>query len=168
MSRVAVVVGAGPGLGGSIAVRFAKAGYLVGIVSRSEGSVVETTRRLKETGARYVWAQGDAGVKAEIFAAMAKIKVELGPVNVLVFNATGALAQGPILDVTEAQVLEKFHVLSLGPLFSAQAVLPDMIAAKAGVILVTGATASYRGGAKNAPGSMAMHATKALVHSIGE
>lgn len=59
-----------------------------------------------------------------------------------------------------------FDLDSVGLLLTSQAVLPDMIAAKSGVILATSATAAVRGSARLASLAMGKHATRALAQSI--
>ena len=166
MSRVVAVIGAGPGLGGAVAVRFARAGYSVALLTRKHESVVSVEKELTETGAKFLWVSCDSGVEENIKSAFATIKKELGPVQTLVYNAAGQYKQAPILEVKGEDILAQLSVQTLGLLWASQTVLPDMVAAKDGVILVTSATAGYRANAKNAVFSIAKHSARALTHSI--
>ncbi len=165
-SRVVAVVGAGPGLGGSVAVRFAKDGYKVALLTRTEKSVEPTVEKLKATGAKYLHVACDASNKEQVDKAFSAIRKELGAVNVLVFNSGGGFLQKPILEVSGENLTSAFSDQVLAALYTSQACLPDMISAKEGTILFTSATSAVRANAKNAPFSIAKHGLKALANSI--
>ncbi|HEV7559288.1 MAG TPA: SDR family NAD(P)-dependent oxidoreductase, partial [Kofleriaceae bacterium] len=87
MSKIAVVIGAGPGLGAAVVRRFAREGFTVAAVARNAstvGSLAEARHYAADTT--------DAASVASLFA---KIHKELGPVEVLVYNA-GAFQMGSI------------------------------------------------------------------------
>ncbi|MFE6649349.1 SDR family NAD(P)-dependent oxidoreductase [Nocardioides sp. NPDC057772] len=88
MSTIAVL-GAGPGLGMSVAQRFAKEGYAVGLVSRSADRHPGYLEALASTGVRAVAVAADLRAPGEAARALAEITSELGPVDV-VYHGPGA------------------------------------------------------------------------------
>ncbi|NGN94202.1 SDR family oxidoreductase [Nocardioides sp. KC13] len=88
MSTIAVL-GAGPGLGMSVAQRFAKEGYAVGLVSRSSDRHPGYLETLAPTGVRTVAVAADLRAPGEAARALTEITSELGPVDV-VYHGSGA------------------------------------------------------------------------------
>ncbi len=145
MSRVALVVGVGPGLGAAIARRFARAGFRLALVARSPDFIGQLARELSSLGEPALALAADAGQPAELVAAIARARVELGPINVLVHNASSSSGDG-LLGTSAAQFEETWRIAALGAFVCARETAPDMIAAGAGAIIFTGATSSVRGG----------------------
>jgi NADP-dependent 3-hydroxy acid dehydrogenase YdfG len=73
---------------------------------------------------------------------------------------------GGILEITPEQLDQCFHASCTGALVASQQVLPDMVKAKRGTILLTGATASLRGSARFACLATAKFALRALAQSM--
>src|SRR2546428_13557708 len=82
---VTVVVGVGEGLGAALARRFA-AGYRVALVARSADVIEKVAGEIRAGGGVAVPIQSDATVEAQIVAAHERIRGELGPIDVLVYN----------------------------------------------------------------------------------
>jgi NAD(P)-dependent dehydrogenase (short-subunit alcohol dehydrogenase family) len=139
----AVVVGVGPGLGAALVRAFAGEGYTVVAAARS----ASTLPPLKEQSAagRVVPIDCDATEQADVervFAAAAA----LGPPEVAVFNA-GAFVRASILDADAAEFERCWRVGCFAGFLVGQAAARRMIERGRGTILLTGATASLRGGA---------------------
>jgi NAD(P)-dependent dehydrogenase (short-subunit alcohol dehydrogenase family) len=160
-SPVCVITGVGPGNGAAFTRRFAGAGYRVAMLARSED-------RLRDLEAAIPQAKGyavDVADAASVQAGFARVRAELGAVDVLVHNA-GSGAFGDFLH-TPPEVFEyAWRVNALGLLLCGHAVVPDMLAAGHGAIIVTGATASLRGGANFAAFAPAKAAQRALAQSM--
>jgi NAD(P)-dependent dehydrogenase (short-subunit alcohol dehydrogenase family) len=143
MSNVAIIIGAGPGLGAAVARRFAREGFAVAAVARKRETVDPIAQAIP--GARAFAADTtDAAAVATLFA---DIRGELGAPGVLVYNA-GAFQPGGILDVSPEDFERCWKVGCHGAFLCAREVLPAMIERGAGTILLTGATASLRGSAR--------------------
>lgn len=142
MSKVAVVIGAGPGLGAAAARRFAREGFAVAVVARKRETVEPIAQSI--AGHAYAVDTTDAGAVARLFA---DIRRELGPPEVLIYNA-GAFKPGGILEVSPEDFEECWKVGCHGAFLCAREVLPAMVERGAGTILLTGATASLRGSAR--------------------
>ena len=141
-SRVAVVVGVGPGLGRSLVNVFAAEGYTV--LAAARGAAVERLE-LRPGAGRVVPVRCDATQPDEVdglFAAAARH----GALDVAIFNA-GTYERGNVVD-TEPKDFERcWRVGCFGGFLVGRGAARLMLERSAGTILFTGATASLRGSA---------------------
>ena len=142
--KVAVVVGAGPGLGASVAGRFAREGYAVAVMARSANTLEQARKNVEARSVRALCVASDATDPASVAAAFQTVKKELGDPTVLVYNA-GAFQMGAVTDVSPEVFERSWRANCFGGYLAAREVLPAMIARKSGTVLLTGATASMRG-----------------------
>ena len=142
---VAVVVGAGPGNGASLARRFVEAGYTTAILSRHRSTLTPIERELTDTRG----FECDVGDPASIESAFARIVSELGEVDVLLYNA-GSGVFGDVETITPDQFEQAWRVNAYGSLLCARQVIPGMKTRGAGAIIFIGATASRRSGVQTA------------------
>jgi NAD(P)-dependent dehydrogenase (short-subunit alcohol dehydrogenase family) len=158
---VCVVVGVGPGNGAALARRFHAEGYAVALLARSTELTAELARELD--GARpYACDVGDEASVARVFSAIA---TELGPVEVLLYNA-GSGVWGTVEDVTAKDFEQSWRVNALGSLLTSKQVIGDMKKAGRGSIIFVGATASRRGNVKTAAFAPAKAAQRSLAESM--
>jgi NAD(P)-dependent dehydrogenase (short-subunit alcohol dehydrogenase family) len=158
---VCVVTGVGPGLGASLVRRFAAGGHPVAMLARSTDTSAELEQSVP--GARAIAC--DVGDRESVHEAMALVRRELGPIGVLCQNAGNAVF-GSVDDLTDEVFEAAWKVNTLGLFHCAKAVLPDLRAAGGGSILVTGATAALRGGARFAAFASAKAAQRSLAQSL--
>ncbi|MFQ5348649.1 MAG: SDR family NAD(P)-dependent oxidoreductase [Rhodothalassiaceae bacterium] len=162
MSRpVCAILGVGPGNGLALARRFAAGGYEIALLSRSEDKLAHYAAAI-EGAATFACDARDPGSVEAAFAAVAE---RLGPVKVLCYNA-GAGGWAVPEETTVADMEASFRTNALGLLVAAQAVLPGMIKTGGGAIMVTGATASLRGGPKTTAFAAAKAAQRSLAQSL--
>lgn len=145
---VIAVVGAGPGIGEAVARRFTAEGFVVALLARTEDKLQTMAQGIDQDfgkgTARYYLT--DLRVEDSVDASFKKIKSELGPVNVLVYNAGARRVNGKSILDTTSEEFENFTKINLfGAVWSTKRVLPDMLAAGKGTILFTGATGALRG-----------------------
>ncbi|MGF1466787.1 MAG: SDR family NAD(P)-dependent oxidoreductase [Sandaracinaceae bacterium] len=160
---VCAVMGVGPGNGAAFARRFAKEGYAVGLMARNEQYLTELASEIE--GAKPFPC--DATDPGAIASAFARVSTELGDVDVLLYNA-GSGTFGTFDDV-DADALERAWKINTRGLFqSAKAVVPAMRAKGTGQIVITGATASLRGGARFAAFAQAKAAQRSLAQSMAK
>jgi len=144
--EVAVVAGVGPGLGASLARKFAREGCRVALLARSSDFLESLTSELGGKGA--VAFPTDVGEADQVGLAFQRIRQQLGPVDLLVNNASAGGPFGqPFVEVASESFIRGWQVGVLGSFLCSQAVVPDMLKQGAGCILFTGATSSVRGAA---------------------
>jgi NAD(P)-dependent dehydrogenase (short-subunit alcohol dehydrogenase family) len=142
MTRTAVVAGVGPGLGAAVARRFVSEGCRVALLARTESFLTQLAAELDGEALPVPTDLTDA---AAVESAFETVREAFGPVDVLVYNASGAAWKG----VTDGSVDEFDHALATGPRgafccareFAADATGGD----EGGTLLFTGATTSVRG-----------------------
>jgi NAD(P)-dependent dehydrogenase (short-subunit alcohol dehydrogenase family) len=158
---VCAVVGVGPGNGAALARRFHADGYAVAMLARS----AELTARLaKELLGSRAYAC-DVADEASVERAFLAIASELGPVEVLVYNA-GSGVWGTIEDVSSNDFEQSWRVNTLGAFVASKQVIAPMKQAGHGSIVFIGATASKRGNVKTAAFAPAKAAQRSLAESM--
>ena len=164
---VCVVIGAGDGLGASIARAFAREGLRVCVTRRPRH--IEAIEKLAES----IRAEGgeahafslDARVEADVMGLIEGIEREIGLIEVLVFNI-GANVRFPIVETTTRVYSKVWEMAALAGFLASREAARAMIARGRGTILFTGATASVRGGPGFSAFAGAKHALRALAQSL--
>ena len=163
-SRVAVVTGAGPGLGASLARRFAKE-YAVAINARSADSVRTLANEIRAAGGVALEVPCDIGDRAQVEAAFRTIRDRLGPPEVLLYNA-GSGVWGTVTEITPEQFESSWRVNAFGAFVCAAECAPGMLSRGRGVMLFTGATAGVKAGPKSVAFGPAKFAMRGLAQSL--
>lgn len=160
-ARSCAVVGVGPGLGLALATRFARAAMPVGLIGRDQASLDGYAQGLRDEGHRAVAVAAEAGDPAALTRAIAGVREAAGPIGILIFNA--AVYPPGVPSALAADVLAgAFAVNATAPLVAVQAALPDMRAAGAGTILLTGGGAALYPSVQTA----ALSVTKAALRTL--
>jgi NAD(P)-dependent dehydrogenase (short-subunit alcohol dehydrogenase family) len=164
MSRpVIVVVGAGPGVSGSVARRFADEGYDVGLLGRDRGVLDELVADLEARGAAVGHAVVDVTDEAAARDAVRRMGEHTGRIDVLHFNPSAYREKDP-LSLTVTELLEDV-ALGVGALLTAvQSARPFMSAG--GRISVTGSMAADQPWEGAASLGVQKAGVRNLVHSI--
>lgn len=105
--RVALVTGAGRGIGRATAVRFAREGAAVALVARSIEETGALAEELRAGGATALAVSADVANEAAVTALMEQVVAELGGLEVLVTCAAAGPASGPTTELT----LEQWHAV---------------------------------------------------------
>jgi NAD(P)-dependent dehydrogenase (short-subunit alcohol dehydrogenase family) len=163
--KVAAVLGVGPGLGSAVARRFAREGFSVALMARREESVSGVRREIEEGGGKALPVSTDATDPASVAAAFGRVRGELGDPGVFVYNA-GAFQVGGILDLSPEKFDECFRTNCAGAFYAARHVLPAMVERGGGTVLLTGATAALRGGARFSALAVGKFGLRALAQSM--
>jgi short-subunit dehydrogenase len=159
---IAVIAGAGPGIGAALAHRFADA-YEIVLLARQKSTLNAVAREI-ESAHRYIC---DLSNTSSVASAFATIRQYVGPVDTLLYNAGQGLFQD-LESTTSAQFEQLWQVNALGAFLCVQEVMASMKAAGSGNIIFTGATASIRGGAKTAAFAAAKAAQRSLAESLAK
>lgn len=162
--RVAVVTGAGSGIGRAVALQLARDGYRVAAIDIAEQSAVDTCAQITD-GKTAEAAAFCCDVTREdaITKTFAEVRRRFGPISVLVNSAGVACVPGlPFINNTEADWDRVLSVNVKGMFFAAKAAAPDMIAARDGRIV----NVSSIVGIINAPFMPPYSVSKAAVNSL--
>jgi 2-hydroxycyclohexanecarboxyl-CoA dehydrogenase len=143
--RCAIVTGAGSGIGRAIAHRLAAEGLPVAVVDLDKDSAQGVTEEIVSQHGEAVALGGvDVSVRAQVDEAVSRTRAELGPVLVLVNNA-GISGFKEFLKINDESWNRIMAVNLSGPFYFAQAVLPDMIAARWGRIVNISSSSAQSG-----------------------
>jgi NAD(P)-dependent dehydrogenase (short-subunit alcohol dehydrogenase family) len=157
---VAVVVGAGPGLGSALCRRFAQAGMTVATARRSRGELEPLAQEIG--GRAYDCDAADADSVTALFEAVDR---DLGTPELVVFNA-GAFHPAGVLEIDPGEFERCWRIGCLGGLNVGQAALKRMVDAGRGTLILTGATAALRGGKGFANLAVPKFGLRALAQSM--
>ncbi len=145
---VSVIAGVGAGLGASLARKLAKEGCRLAVLARSSDFLESLAEEIRQRGTEILAIPTDIGEADQVAAAFECIRDQLGPVDLLINNASASGPFGqPFVELSPESFARGWKVGVLGPFLCSQAVVPDMLIKNAGCILFTGATSSVRGGA---------------------
>ena len=164
---VCLVVGAGDGLGASIARAFAREGLRVCVTRRPRNteSLDALAKAIRAEGGEAYAFGLDARVEGDVVALMERIEREIGAIEVLVFNI-GANVRFPVVETTTRVYSKVWEMAALAGFLTSREAARRMIERGRGAILFTGATASVRGGAGFSAFAGAKHALRALAQSL--
>jgi NAD(P)-dependent dehydrogenase (short-subunit alcohol dehydrogenase family) len=124
-SRVALVTGAGRGIGRAIAVRLAREGHAVALIGRTAARLEETAAVIRQLNARALCAVTDVAVESSVQAAVRATEEQLGPVEILVNNA-GIIHSNLLRDTTTANFRKLLDTNLVGPFLFIREVLRGM------------------------------------------
>ncbi|MBI2568902.1 MAG: SDR family oxidoreductase [Candidatus Schekmanbacteria bacterium] len=132
---VALVTGAACRVGRSIALRLARDGADVAVHFRTSAMEAEAVAaEIRGLGRRSVTVAGDHTCPDQVATFVRAAREALGPVDVLVNNAS-IYSKTPIRAATAAQFRGFLDANLMGPFHCVQAVLPDMLAGRGGLIV---------------------------------
>jgi NAD(P)-dependent dehydrogenase (short-subunit alcohol dehydrogenase family) len=163
--KVAVVTGAGSGIGRAAAVRFAAEGAAVAVVDLNADAAKNTAAQISAAGGRALAVAADVADRAQVSGCFAQILTEYGRIDVL-YNNAGVNSSGSVLDATEDDWDRSFAVNAKGTFLCAQAAAPAMVAAGGGSIINQGSVAALVGIANFASYCAAKGAVVALTRSM--
>lgn len=162
--RVAVVTGAGRGIGAATARALADAGLAVVVAARHRDQIERQTAELVALGHGAKAVVCDVTSEASV-QALSREAVELGPVAVLVNNA-GAAASMTVARTTLEDWNRLMAVNATGAFLCTRAFLPGMLGRQWGRVVNVASTAGLSGGKYLAAYSAAKHALVGLTRSV--
>jgi 3-oxoacyl-[acyl-carrier protein] reductase len=157
--KVAIITGAGSGMGADTARTFTREGAKVAVLDIDQQAAAGVAAAI---GAGAIAVRCDVSKRPDIDAAIAATLSAFGKIDILVNNAGVSHVNKPLLDVTEADFDRVFAVNVKGPFLFCQAVVPSLRSNGGGVIVNIGSTA----GVRPRPGLSAYNATKGAVHNL--
>jgi 2-hydroxycyclohexanecarboxyl-CoA dehydrogenase len=132
--KVAVITGAGSGMGRSMALRLAEDDAKIAIWDINGEGAEETAKMVREAGGTALAVTADCSDAAAIKAAAEQTRRELGKVSILINNA-GIAPFTPFLEIDQALLERVLRINLIGPFLVTQEIVPDMIEAKWGRII---------------------------------
>jgi len=165
MPRTAVIAGVGPGLGESLARKFAAEGCDLGLLARTGDYLTQLAADLSEGKTNAVAAPTDISDAEQVEQAFAFIRDELGPVDILVNHASGGAWQG-IADISIGAFENAMLVGPYGGFLCSREAVRDMRESGGGTVIFTGATSAIRGRGGAVGFSAAKFAVRGLAESM--
>ena len=126
--QVALVTGAGRGIGRAIALALSDAGATVALCARSEEEASGVAGQIEGRGGHALAIRCDVTGRQEVQSMAAAVQEALGPVDLLVNNAGQFGPVGPLAATDPDEWWQALEVNLRGPLYCARAVLPGMLA----------------------------------------
>lgn len=158
---VALVTGAGRGIGRAVAERLSREGYAVGLTARSAEQLEQTAAACP---GRTHQVTGDVTDQTDLERVFAEVERELGPVEVLVANA-GAGTSASVVKTTDEQWQQMLEINLTAPFRCLRLALPGMIERHHGRVVVIASVASKVGEPYISAYTASKHGVLGLVRS---
>lgn len=142
--RVAVVTGAGQGIGRAVALRYAQEGAKVAVVDINADAAKAVAGEIVAAGGTAIGVACDVGQRSEVDAAAAQVSGELGMIDVLVSNA-GITRPAMLWKMTDEEWNEVLNIHVNGSFYWLQAVVSAMREARRGWLIFTTSAAGVQG-----------------------
>jgi short-subunit dehydrogenase len=137
MAKTCAVVGAGPGIGLSVARRFAREGFGVALLARTKARLADHVKLINDEGGLARAFHADCSVPAQVRESLRTVSSEMGPPSVLVYNAA-AVRPGLPSSLPASRLLDELKINVVSALAATQAVLTAMEEAGEGTVIFTG------------------------------
>ena len=160
MNKVALIIGAGPGISAAFARELLTAGYTVVLASRD----VEKLKPLAESIGAHAF-KVNANSIDDIQKLFSFVENAWGDPEVVLYNPS-ARVKGDILSLDPNKVSEAVHTTAIGAFIAAQEAAKRMIPRNHGAIFFTGATASVKGFANSSGFAMGKFAVRGLAQCL--
>lgn len=165
--KVAIVTGAGRGIGRAIATALAKEGVHLGLLARSEDALKEAAAEFEGLGVKAAYAAVDVSSMEQVEQAVKELTNELGTADILVNNAgTGKFAS--LLDMDPEEWKRTIDVNLMGPYYVTRAVLPQLIEKNGGDIINISSTNGLNGAATSSAYSASKFGLIGLTESLAQ
>jgi len=159
--KVALVSGAGRGIGRGIALRFAAEGASVGVMDLNTADCKKVVDEIKAAGGAALALPADVSSESEVESVVAALSAAFGAVNVLVNNAA-VMPAGRLHETSPADFDRCLAVNLRGAYLLCRAVIPHMLASGGGSIIHMASVTGIRG----LPGIAAYSATKGALIAL--
>jgi NAD(P)-dependent dehydrogenase (short-subunit alcohol dehydrogenase family) len=160
--HVAIVAGVGPGLGAALVRKLESEGCGVGMFARSPGFIGKLAT---EIGRNALALPTDISNPKQVATAFHKVRQQLGPVEILIANASGSVGEG-LMETSPEEFERSWRIGVWGAFLCAREAVVDMLERGAGAMIFTGATSSVRGRGGAVAFSSAKFAVRGLAQSL--
>ena len=167
MKPVCLVIGAGAGIGGNVARRFAQAGYHACLCRRTDQEgLTRLVDAIQGEGGSATGFLLDAVDPDSIEQRVAAVEAEIGPIEVVVYNLGAQIGNRALQDTSLKAFETGWRMATLGLFRLALAICPLMEARGKGTILVTSSTAAMRGNGGQHSHAAAMGGRRMLCQTL--
>lgn len=163
--KIALVTGAGKGIGRAVAIALANEGVHVGLIARTESDLQSLSKDIEAKGVRSAMAVADVSDIESVNKAVSEIQQALGNIDILINNA-GIAKFGKFLELEPDQWEAQIKVNLFGVYYVTRAVIPQMIERKTGDIFNISSTAGLKGAATTSAYSASKFALLGLTDSL--
>jgi NAD(P)-dependent dehydrogenase (short-subunit alcohol dehydrogenase family) len=143
--KVAIVTGAGQGIGEGIALAFAREGARVVVAELKEHRAERTAARIRDGGGESIGLTIDVGVRADVDRMVRETVGRFGRLDVLVNNAQGFAPHTPLEQVTDEQFDMVMRTGAKATLWAMQAAFPHLCEHRNGRVVNVVSLAAERG-----------------------
>lgn len=165
--QVAIITGAGRGIGRAVALAFAREGALVALAARTTAELDTVSAQIKSRAGRALAVPTDVTREASVAALVEKVLGEFGKVDVLVTSA-GVATFAPLVDTKPEEWDHMMAVNLRGVFLACRAVLPPMMKRRRGTIINIVSVAAKRAIPGNAAYAAGKHAVLGLTQVLAE
>ena len=167
MKPICLVIGAGAGIGGNVAQRFAQEGYHACLCRRSnEDGLNKMVESIENEGGSASGFILNAVEENSLEERVAAIEADIGPIEVVVYNLGAQIGDRALTDTSYKAFEMGWRLGTFGLFRLASAVCPLMEARGKGTILVTSATAAMRGNGGQHSHAAAMAGRRMLCQTL--
>ncbi|MBO6527737.1 SDR family NAD(P)-dependent oxidoreductase [Erythrobacter sp.] len=165
--KVFLVIGAGAGIGGHAAARFARGRYHAVLARRSdEEGLARLVGAIEDEGGKASGMLLDAAADGTIEELVERVERDIGPIETVLYNLGAQIGNRTLADTPHRAFELGWRLGCFGLFRLAHAVTPHMVERGSGTLLVTSATAAVRGNAGQHSHAAAMGARRMLCQTL--
>ncbi len=167
MEKVCLVIGAGAGIGGTVAKKFAANGYHAFLARRTdEEGLNKLINEIETSGGKASGSLLNVIEENSIEDLVNKIESEIGPIDTVIYNIGAQIGDRALAETSYKAFEMGWRMATFGLFRLAQVVTPKMKERQAGNIIVTSATSAVRGNGGQHSHAAAMGGRRMLCQSL--
>ena len=167
MKKVCLVIGAGAGIGGTVAKKFAADGFYAYLARRTdEEGLNKLIGEIKDSGGEASGSLLNVIEENSIEELVNKIESEIGPIDTVIYNIGAQIGDRALADTSYKAFEMGWRMATFGLFRLAQVLTPRMKERQSGNIIVTSATSAVRGNKGQHSHAAAMGGRRMLCQSL--
>ena len=167
MEKVCLVIGAGAGIGGTVAKKFASDGYHAYLARRTdEEGLNRLIKEIEEAGGKASGSLLNVIEENSIEDLVNKIESEIGPIDTVIYNIGAQIGDRALAETSYKAFEMGWRMATFGLFRLAQVITPKMKERQSGNIIVTSATSAVRGNGGQHSHAAAMGGRRMLCQSL--
>jgi len=167
MEKVCLVIGAGAGIGGTVAKKFASNGYHAYLARRTdEEGLNRLIKEIEDAGGKASGSLLNVIEESSIEDLVNKIESEIGPIDTVIYNIGAQIGDRALADTSYKAFEMGWRMATFGLFRLAQVLTPKMKERQSGNIIVTSATSAVRGNGGQHSHAAAMGGRRMLCQSL--